>query len=163
MTQVTVGTHVPDFELPDQDGGIVKLSALSGKPVVVFIYPQDGTGTCTAEAVSFSALAGAFAAGGVALYGLSPDPAEKHRRFRRKHALDVPLLCDPDRLVIERWGCWGEKVLFGRRYQGVIRSTFLIDGGGRFAAIWRNVRVAGHAEEVLRAALALAAGTKPAA
>jgi peroxiredoxin Q/BCP len=160
MTLLTIGDIAPDFDLPDHDGRMVKLSALLGKPVVIFVYPQDDTETCTAEAVSFSGLAGKFRSAGTKLFGLSPDDAAKHRKFRQKHELKVALLSDPDHAVIEPWGCWGEKELFGRRYMGVIRSTFLVDAGGRLAGVWRGVRVAGHAKAVLAAAQALQ-GTKP--
>jgi peroxiredoxin Q/BCP len=163
MSELTFGDLAPDFALSDHDGRMVRLSALAGKPVVIFVYPQDDTETCTAEAVSFSTLAGKFRSAGVRLYGLSPDDPAKHRKFREKHGLKMPLLCDPGHAVIEPWGCWREKELFGRRYMGVIRSTFLVDGVGRLAGVWRGVRVAGHARTVLAAAKALGEGTNPAA
>lgn len=159
MTGPSIGDPAPDFEIPDQDGRMVKLSGLRGKPVVVFVYPQDGTQTCTAEAVSFSALAAKFRGAGARLFGLSPDSPEKHRKFRDKHDLAMPLLSDTGRAVIEPWGCWGDKVMFGRHYKGVIRSTFLIDAEGKLAGVWRGVRVAGHAQAVLDAVKAMKAGT----
>lgn len=159
MTNAYPGQIAPDFELTDDKGRIVTLSALSGKPVAIFVYPQDGTPSCTNEAIDFSALAGAFRRAGIVLFGLSPDSVEKHRRFKAKHGLQLSLLSDPDRRMIEPWGCWGEKETFGRKYLGVIRSTFLIDREGRIAEAWRGVRVAGHAQTVLDAGRRLAVGT----
>jgi len=159
MTNVLLNKPAPDFGLADDSGRMVKLSEQIGKPVVIFVYPQDGTQTCTAEAVSFSNLADRFRRSGIALFGLSPDSVEKHRKFKAKHGLKVALLSDPDHRFIGPWGCWAEKTMFGRKYMGVVRSTFLIGADGKVKAEWRGVRVAGHAEEVLAAARALAQGT----
>lgn len=153
MTPLQAGEPVPDFTLPDDTGGMVELSALRGKPFVLFVYPRDGTQSCTMEAKAFSSLSSQFRAAGVPLMGLSPDSVEKHRRFKDAAKLDLRLLSDPEHRVIKSWGCWGEKVQFGRRYMGVIRSTFLVDSDGTLARAWTVTRVAGHAEAVLEAAL----------
>ncbi len=123
--------------------------------VVLFIYPQDDTNSCTAEAIDFSALSPEFAAAGAAIVGISPDAPARHDRFKAKHGLSVVLAADEARTVIEAYGAWGEKSLYGRRYMGVIRSTVLIGRDGRIARIWRNVRVRNHAIEVLEAVKAL--------
>ncbi len=152
----SLGTSLPDFALANHDGRMVKRSDLLGKPAVIFVYPQDDTETCTAEALSFSALAGKFRGAGVRLFGLSPDEPARHRRFREKHGLKVALLSDPGRALIGPLGCWAEKEMFGRRYMGVVRSTFLADSAGMLSHAWRGVRVAGHAQAVLAAARSLA-------
>lgn len=131
---------------------MVKLSALAGKPVVLFAYAQGSTGTCKAEVLDFSAAAPDFRRAGVQLFGVSPETVEKHRKFKAKQKVDLTLLADPGHILLGPWGCWGEKEMFGRRYTGIIRSTFLIDAQGRIAQLWRHVRIAGHAAAVLAAA-----------
>jgi thioredoxin-dependent peroxiredoxin len=155
MAELTPGEDAPQFSLPADGGGTVRLTELRGKIVVLFFYPQDNTETCTAEAIAFSKFQDAFAKAGVAVIGISPDSLKKHANFRKKHGLTTPLAADESREAIEAYGVWGEKTMFGRKYMGVIRSTFLIDREGKIARIWRKVRVAGHAEEVLEAAKAL--------
>ena len=149
------GMTPPDFELPDGDGKSVKLSALRGRPVVVYFYPKDDTPGCTAEAKDFTCLAGEFREAGAELLGISPDSQASHRKFQEKHALDVRLLSDEARGAAEAYGVWVEKQMYGRKYMGVERATFLIDPTGKVARVWRNVRVPGHADEVLAAVRAM--------
>jgi peroxiredoxin Q/BCP len=149
------GMAAPDFALPDGDGGTVKLSALRGHPVVIYFYPKDDTSGCTAEAKDFTCLAGAFRKAQAELLGISPDSPASHRKFQEKHSLDVRLLSDEARSAVEAYGVWVEKSMYGRKYMGVERATFLIDKSGRVARVWRNVRVPGHAEEVLAAVRAM--------
>ena len=151
------GTTAPDFALPDADGKTVRLSALRGDPVVVYFYPKDDTSGCTAEAKDFTCLVGTFKDAGTQIVGISPDSPGSHRKFQEKHALALRLLSDEARSVAEAYGVWVEKSMYGRKYKymGVERSTFLIDAAGRVARSWRNVRVPGHAEEVLEAAQSL--------
>ena len=143
------------FSLPADGGGTVRLTELRGKIVVLFFYPQDNTETCTAEAIDFSKFYAAFKKAGAVVIGVSPDSLKKHEKFKSKHGLAMPLVADEAREAIEAYGVWGEKTMFGRKYMGVVRSTFLIDRDGKIARIWRNVRVSGHAEEVLESAKAL--------
>lgn len=149
------GSRAPDFDLASDEGGNVKLKALSGKPVVLYFYPKDDTSGCTREAKDFTALAGDFAKAGVTVVGVSPDSVEAHAKFRKKHELGVRLASDADKAVATAYGVWVEKSMYGKKYMGVERSTFLIDGKGRIAKSWRKVKVPGHAEEVLAAAQAL--------
>ena len=155
MAELTPGDDAPQFSLPADGGGTVRLTELRGKIVVLFFYPQDNTPGCTAEAIDFSKYHAAFERAGAAVIGVSPDNMKKHEKFRSKHGLAMPLVADEAREAIEAYGVWGEKMMFGRKYMGVIRSTFLIDRDGRIARIWRKVRVPGHAEEVLESAKAL--------
>ena len=145
------GTVPPDFELPDSDGGMVKLSTLRGRPVVVYFYPKDDTPGCTTEAKDFTCLAQDFRDAGAELLGVSPDNPASHRQFREKHGLDVRLLSDEAHRTAEAYGVWVEKQMYGRQFMGVERATFLIDVSGKVARVWRNVRVPGHADEVLAA------------
>lgn len=149
MAELSPGTPAPDFSLPSDGGGHVELSKLRGSPVVLFFYPKDDTAGCTAENIAFSELADQFEAAGIVVLGLSPDPVSKHERFRAKHGLKVRLLSDEDHHVLEAYGVWTEKSMYGRRYMGVERTTFLIDAVGRIAEIWHKVKVPGHAEAVL--------------
>lgn len=152
MTAPRIGEPAPDFDLPSDGGGRVRLSDLSGRKVVLYFYPSDDTQTCTAEAIAFSAQKAAFEAAGATVIGVSPDSAALHDRFKRKHRLSVQLGADETHSTIERYGVWREKSMFGRRYMGVVRSTFLIGRDGRIARVWENVRIAGHVEAVLAAA-----------
>lgn len=154
MTTVTEGADAPDFELQGA-AGPVKLSDFAGKPLVVYFYPKDDTAGCTKEAQEFTALAADFAKAGVALLGVSKDSLASHAKFTAKYDLAVPLASDPEATMIDAYGSWGEKTLYGRKYMGVDRSTFLIGPDGKFARIWRKVRVPGHAAEVLKAAQSL--------
>jgi peroxiredoxin Q/BCP len=149
------GMAAPDFELPDADGKSVKLSALRGRPVVVYFYPKDDTSGCTAEDKDFTCIATDFKKADTEVLGISPDGPASHRKFAEKHALGVRLLSDEARSAAEAYGVWVEKSMYGRKYMGVERATFLIDNAGRIARSWRNVRVPGHAGDVLEAARAL--------
>lgn len=152
---ISEGNPAPDFTLDTADGSKVSLSALKGKPVVVYFYPKDDTSGCTREAIDFSCLRPAFDEAGIAVIGISPDDAASHAKFAGKHDLNVVLGADPERQAIEAYGVWAEKSMYGRSYMGVDRSTFLVDRDGKLARIWRKVKVPGHAEEVLEAAKAL--------
>jgi thioredoxin-dependent peroxiredoxin len=149
---VEAGLLAPDFELPTDGGGRVRLSDLRGQKVVLYFYPADDTEGCTIEAVNFTALLPEFDQAGATVLGVSPDSAKSHDRFKLKHKLALVLAADVDHEVIERYGLWGEKTMFGRKYMGVERATFLIGEDGRIARIWRKARVKGHAEAVLAAA-----------
>jgi peroxiredoxin Q/BCP len=145
----------PDFTLPRDGGETVTLSALRPGPVVLFFYPRDDTSGCTKEAVAFSGLRAEFEAAGAAVFGISKDSVASHEKFRDKHGLSVPLLSDAEGSVCEDYGVWKEKSMYGKKFMGIERSTFLIDGAGRIAREWRKVKVPGHAEEVLEAVRAL--------
>ena len=145
------GDIAPDFDLPTDGGGRVRLSSLRGKPVVVYFYPKDDTPGCTKEAQEFTALIGDFAARGVRVIGISPDTVARHDKFRAKYDLGVTLASDEDKVVVEAWGVWVEKSNYGRTYMGVERTTVLVDGDGKVAQIWPKVKVAGHAAAVLKA------------
>jgi peroxiredoxin Q/BCP len=149
------GDKAPDFELPTDGGETLELSRLRGKPAVLYFYPKDDTSGCTAEAKDFTRLAPDFRKAGVEVIGVSPDSVESHAKFRKKYDLAVRLAADADKAVASAYGVWVEKSMYGRKYMGVERSTFLIDGKGRIAKSWRKVKVPGHAEEVLAAAKAL--------
>ncbi len=150
------GDPAPDFELPTENGEKLRLARLKGQLVIVYFYPKDDTSGCTSEAKDFSALEPKFAKAGVTVIGVSPDSVESHRKFHKKHGLKVRLAADEDKAVASAFGVWVEKSMYGRRYMGVERSTFLIDQKGRIARIWRKVRVPGHAAEVLAAAKEIA-------
>ena len=152
---VSEGDPVPEVPFEGPDGSQATLAAWRGRPLVLYFYPKDDTTGCTREAQDFSALAGDFEAAGTALLGVSKDTARKHKAFTEKYALKVPLGSDPDGQLLEAFGAWVEKSMYGRKYMGIERSTFLIDGGGRIARAWRKVKVAGHAQQVLEAAKSL--------
>ena len=153
--ETSVGAVAPDFDLPTDGGGRLRLSELRARKVVLYFYPADDTEGCTLEAVNFTALLPEFKRAGTTVVGVSPDSPKSHDRFKEKHALKLLLAADADHQVIERYGLWGEKTMFGRKYMGVERATCLIDRLGRIAQVWRKVRVKGHAEAVLAAAKAL--------
>lgn len=150
------GSPAPDFSLPVDGGGTITLSALKGKPAVVYFYPKDDTSGCTKEAIGFSCLMPDFEKAGVTVIGISPDSVKSHEKFRAKHDLAITLAADEERSAIEAFGVWVEKSMYGKAYMGVDRSTFLIAPDGTIAKVWRKVKVPGHAEEVLKAAQALA-------
>ncbi|MBL8579498.1 MAG: peroxiredoxin [Mesorhizobium sp.] len=154
MAELAIGDQAPIFSLP-ADGGMVGLAELRGKIVVLFFYPKDNTEACTAEAIDFTRLKGAFAKAGAVVIGISPDSLRKHENFKKKHGLETILVADESRKAIEDYGVWAEKTMYGRAYMGVVRTTFLIDRDGKIARIWSKVKVSGHAEEVLGAAKAL--------
>jgi peroxiredoxin Q/BCP len=143
------GDPAPPFDLPTAGGGRVSLASLKGKRVVLYFYPKDDTPGCTQEALSFTEKAKAFAAAKTAIVGVSRDSVAKHDKFAAKHGLQLILAADEDGEVCNRYGVWVEKTLYGRRFMGVERATFLIDQKGRIQRIWRKVRVPGHVEEVL--------------
>lgn len=155
MTELDAGSDAPEFELPRDGGGSLRLSSLRGTPVVLFFYPKDDTSGCTAEAIDFSALKPQFEKAGAALVGMSPDSVRKHDQFKAKHGLAVDLVADEDKHALQAWGVWAEKSMYGRKYMGVERTTFLIGRDGRIARVWRKVKVPGHADEVLKAVQAL--------
>lgn len=155
MADLTAGDMAPDFTLPRDGGGTVSLAEMRGSPVVLYFYPKDDTSGCTTEALAFSALADKFAEAGAKVIGLSPDPVKSHDKFVAKHDLSVILASDEEKAVLSAYGVWKEKSMYGRTYMGVERSTFLIDRDGRVAAVWHKVKVAGHAEAVLKAAQSL--------
>ena len=152
---IEVGSPAPDFALPDHDGHTVTLAGFAGSPLVLFFYPKDDTSGCTAEALDFSSLAGEFTAAGAAVLGISPDSTASHGRFRSKHNLVVPLASDETKEMLEAYGVWVEKAMYGRKYMGVERTTVLVDKHGRVAALWPKVKVKDHAAAVLAAVKAL--------
>ena len=156
MTKSIVeGTKAPAFSLESDGGKTVSLKDFAGKPVVLYFYPKDDTPGCTKEAIDFSAAAAAFKKLGVSVIGVSKDTVAAHDRFKKKHALTIALASDPEGKAIESYGSWVEKSLYGRKYMGIDRSTFLIDGKGKISRIWRKVRVPGHVDDVLAAAKSL--------
>jgi len=155
------GSDAPAFRLPRDGGGAVSLSDYAGKKLVVFFYPRADTPGCTREAMDFTRLAGDFAESGTSLLGVSADPRRAQESFRDKHKLSVPLASDEQHQMLQAYGAWGEKSMYGRTFYGIIRSTVLIGADGRILKIWRHVRVDGHAEEVLAAARAALSDEKP--
>lgn len=149
------GTLAPNFDLPRDGGGKICLSDLYGKCVVLYFYPKDDTSGCTCEAIDFTQLKAKFDEIGVVVIGISPDNVKKHDKFKTKHALDIILVSDEEKTTLEAYGVWVEKSMYGRKYMGVERSTFLIDKTGKILEEWRKVSVSGHAEKVLAAATLL--------
>ena len=150
-----IGDPAPAFDLAQTGGASCSLQSLSGRKAVLYFYPKDDTSGCTKEAIDFNALRGAFAAADTVVIGVSPDPVASHEKFKTKYDLALPLASDEGKEMLDAYGVWVEKSMYGRRYMGVERTTFLIDAAGRVAQIWTKVKVPGHAEEVLRAAAAL--------
>jgi len=150
MAELKAGDRAPDFDLPT-DAGRVRLGDLKGKVVVLYFYPKDDTTGCTAEAIGFSEAAADFAKAGAVVVGVSKDTAKSHGKFRGKYGLKVELGADTEGEVVERYGVWVEKSLYGRKYMGIERATFLIDRTGVIQRVWRKVKVAGHVGEVLSA------------
>ena len=145
------GTQAPAFSLPADDGTTVTLASLRGRPVVLYFYPKDDTSGCTKEACEFRDHWKEVQDSGAVVLGVSPDPVTSHRKFKHKYQLPFPLLADADHTVATAYGAWGEKSMYGRKYQGILRTTFLIDRDGRIAQVFEKVRPAGHAAEVLAA------------
>lgn len=145
----------PEFIMPRDGGATVTLSGLRPGKVVLFFYPRDDTSGCTKEALAFSAMRAEFDAAGATVLGISKDSVASHEKFRDKHSLEVPLLSDAETQVCEAYGVWKEKKMYGKTFMGIERSTFVIDGEGRIAQVWRKVKVPGHVEEVLEAVKAL--------
>jgi peroxiredoxin Q/BCP len=150
-----LGDKAPDFTLAKAGGGEIKLSALKGKKVVVYFYPRDDTPGCTKEACGFRDLRPDFSKLKAEVIGISKDSVASHDKFKKKYELPFILAADPETKVIERYGAWIEKSMYGRKYMGIDRSTFLIDEKGVIRGIWRGVKVPGHVEEVLEQAKAL--------
>ena len=150
------GEPAPPFRLPRDGEGEITLSDYAGKALVLYFYPKDDTSGCTREAADFNALMPAFRDAGAEILGVSPDSARSHDSFKAKHGLDLALGADETRETCEAYGVWQEKSMYGRKYMGVERTTFLIDRAGRLAEIWPKVSVKGHAEAVLAAVKALA-------
>jgi len=146
---ITVGQNAPDFCLPDKDGNERCLKDYRGKWVVLYFYPKDNTSGCTLEATDFSAKNDEFMAAGAEVVEVSCDSTASHRNFADKHGLTISLLSDTGRTVVSQWGVWGKKKLYGKEYEGTIRSTFLIDPGGTVRAVWDKVSVKDHAADVL--------------
>ncbi len=157
MSRPELGSLAPDFELPADDGTTVALSALRGRPVVLYFYPKDDTPGCTTEACDFrDRQAQLQLAGAAVVLGVSADSVKSHAKFRDKYGLTFRLLSDADRAVMKAYGAFGEKVMYGKKVEGVIRSTFLIDKAGKVARVWPKVIAKDHAEKVLQALQALA-------
>jgi peroxiredoxin Q/BCP len=149
------GDPAPDFDLPADGGGRVRLADFKGKPLVVYFYPKDDTPGCTNEAKGFTEAMGDFAKAGVAVVGVSKDSIARHDKFKAKYGLGFPLGADVEGRMVEDWGVWVEKKLYGREYMGIDRATFLVGADGRIVRAWRKVKVPGHVAEVLKAAQAL--------
>jgi peroxiredoxin Q/BCP len=154
MTNPQPGAAAPDFTL-DGDAGPIRLADFAGKKLVLYFYPKDDTPGCTTEGKDFSALIGDFAAADTQVVGVSRESAASKAKFRAKHSLTVGLGADTDGEVTEKYGVWVEKAMYGKKYMGIERATFLIGRDGRIARVWNKVKVPGHAAEVLAAAVAL--------
>lgn len=150
-----VGDKAPDFTMPTDGGGSVSLSELKGKPVVLYFYPKDDTPGCTKEAIAFSEQLKDFDKAGAVIVGTSADPVAKHDKFKAKHGLNIMLASDEDTKVCEAYGVWVEKNMYGKKYMGIERATYLIDPKGNVAQVWRKVKVPGHSDAVLEAVRAL--------
>jgi len=149
------GQKAPAFRLPRDGGDVVTLADYAGRKLVLFFYPRADTPGCTKEAIDFTRLADAFATTGTAVLGVSADPLKAQEKFRDKHSLGVPLISDETHEMLEAYGAWGEKSMYGKSFLGILRTTVLVGGDGKVARIWRNVRVDGHADQVLEAARSL--------
>jgi peroxiredoxin Q/BCP len=149
------GTRAPSFTLPRDGGGEVSLSDFKDQKLVLYFYPKADTSGCTQEAIDFSRLAPAFAGAKTSILGVSADPVKKQDRFKAKHDLSIALASDETHAMLEAYGVWAEKSMYGRKYMGILRNTYLIGPDGRIARVWEKVKVAGHAQEVLAAAKAL--------
>jgi peroxiredoxin Q/BCP len=149
------GDKAPPFRLATDGGGEISLSKLKGTPFVLYFYPKDDTSGCTREALEFTKLAKKFQDLGVALVGMSKDSTASHDRFKTKHKLKLTLASDPETKIAQLYGVWVEKSMYGRKYMGMERATFLVDMGGKIREVWHKVKVDGHAEAVLAAAKAL--------
>jgi peroxiredoxin Q/BCP len=153
--ELVAGSKAPAFRLPRDGGTTVSLKDFKGRNLVLYFYPKADTPGCTKEAIAFSRLRAAFAKAGSEILGVSADPVKAQDKFKSKHKLKITLASDEAKKMLEAYGAWGEKLMYGRKYMGVIRKTFLIGGDGRIVRIWPKVRVPGHADEVLEAAKSL--------
>lgn len=152
---VEEGNSLPEFELPTDDGGTVSPASLAGKPAVLYFYPKDDTSGCTKEGQAFTALKGAFDALDIPVIGIAPGTVASKQKFKTKREIDVTLAADEDNAVVDAFGIWVEKSMYGKKYMGVERSTYLVAADGKVAKVWRKVKVPGHAEAVLEEAKAL--------
>ena len=150
-----VGDKAPNFKLPGDDGGTVSLADFKGRKLVVYFYPRADTPGCTRESIDFSKLRAAFTKTGTDVIGVSADPVKAQEAFKKKHKLSVGLLSDETHAMLEAYGAWGKKSMYGKTFMGIIRMTYLIGQDGRIARVWPRVKVDGHAAEVLAAAKAL--------
>jgi peroxiredoxin Q/BCP len=153
--ELDIGDKAPGFDLPTDGGGRFRLKDAAGKTLVLYFYPKDDTSGCTREAQEFSAAEQRFKKAGAIVLGVSKDSVEKHDKFKAKHKLSIPLGADVAGDAVNAYGVWVEKTLYGRKYMGIDRSTFLIDGKGVIRRVWRKVKVPGHVEDVLGEAKAL--------
>ena len=151
-----IGDAAPSFDLPTDGGANASLAALAGRKVVLYFYPKDDTPGCTTEAIAFTGLSDEFAAANTVVIGVSKDSIAAHAKFRAKHNLSVELAADPEGTVVQDYGAWVEKSMYGKKYMGIDRATFLIGRDGKIAAVWRKVKVLGHAAAVLKAVQDLA-------
>ncbi len=152
---IKVGDPAPAFTLPATGGAPVSLDGMKGRKVVLYFYPKDDTTGCTKEAQEFNALKNEFTAAGVEIVGISPDGMKSHEKFKEKYGLDLTLASDEEKSMLQAYGVWVEKSMYGRSYMGVERTTVLVGSDGRIARIWSKVKVPGHAREVLEAARSL--------
>jgi peroxiredoxin Q/BCP len=155
MTVLQAGDRAPDFSLPRDGGDSLSLRDFKGRKLVLYFYPKADTPGCTREAIAFSALKSAFTRAGTDIVGISADPVTAIAKFRDKHGLKVALASDEEKKMLTAYGVWGEKSMYGRKFMGIRRTTYLIGPDGRIAQVWDNVKVDGHADEVLAAAKAL--------
>ena len=153
--KLKLGDRAPGFSLPDHAGKTVTLEGFAGKALVLYFYPKDDTSGCTSEALAFHALSDSFEKAGAAILGVSPDSPASHAKFKAKHDIAIPLASDEDKSMLDAYGVWVEKSMYGRKYMGVERTTVLIKPDGTIAAVWPKVKVPGHAEAVLAAVRAL--------
>ncbi len=151
MSDLKIGDKAPDFDLPRDGSGNISLSNLEGKKVIVYFYPKDDTSGCTNEAQQFSALVADFEAANTIVLGISKDSVKSHDKFKTKYGLEITLLSDEELIAANAYGVWVEKSMYGRKYMGLERATYLIDESGIISKIWRKVKVTGHASEVLAA------------
>ena len=154
-TELAIGAKAPDFRLKRDGGGTVSLGDFKGRKLVIYFYPRADTPGCTREAIDFSGLQAEFEKAGTVVLGVSADPVPAQDAFKKKHHLTVSLLSDETHEMLERYGVWGKKSMYGKTFLGILRTTFLIGSDARIARVWRNVKVGGHAAEVLKAAQVL--------
>lgn len=155
MAELKEGAPAPDFTLATDGGEEVTLAALKGQPIILYFYPKDDTSGCTKEAISFSSFKSEFEAKNARIIGVSPDSVKSHDKFKAKYDLTITLAADEDKTVADAYGVWVEKSMYGRKYMGVERATFLVGADGNIAKLWRKVKVAGHVEAVLEELQAL--------
>jgi thioredoxin-dependent peroxiredoxin len=153
--ELAIGAKAPAFTLKRDSGGTLSLGDFQGRKLVIYFYPRADTPGCTREAIDFSALQGEFEKARTTVLGVSADPVPAQDAFKKKHNVTIPLLSDETHEMLERYGAWGKKSMYGKSFMGILRTTFLIGPDGRIARVWRNVKVNGHAAEVLKAAQAL--------